>query len=86
MTAVEAKARFGELLDRVERGEEIVITRHDRPIARVVLEGAPAPDLDSVKRAVDGLRQLQQRIRKRTRGRAALSAAEVRAAIEHGRR
>jgi antitoxin (DNA-binding transcriptional repressor) of toxin-antitoxin stability system len=84
MSAFEAKMRFGELLQRVERGEEIVITRHDRPIARVVREGAP--NLDSVKRSVDGLRQLQERIRKRSRGRAALSLAEVRAAIGHGRK
>ncbi|HUP60684.1 MAG TPA: type II toxin-antitoxin system prevent-host-death family antitoxin [Thermoanaerobaculia bacterium] len=84
MTAFEAKTRFGELLQRVERGEEIVITRHDRPIARVVREGAP--NLDSVRRTVDGLRQLRQRIRKRNRGRSALSAAEVRAAIGHGRK
>lgn len=84
MTAFEAKTRFGELLHRVERGEEIVITRHDRPIARVVREGAP--NLESVQRTVDGLRQLQQRIRKRTRGRSVLSLAEVRAAIGHGRR
>lgn len=84
MSALEAKTRFGELLHRVERGEEIVITRHDRPIARVVREGTP--NLDSVKRSVEGLRQLQQRIRKRSRGRSALSAAEVRAAIGHGRK
>jgi len=67
-----------------KRGEEIVITRHDRPVARVVREGAP--DLESVKRSVEGLRQLQQRIRKRSLGRSALSAAEVRAAIGHGRK
>ncbi len=84
MSAFEAKTRFGELLQRVERGEEIVITRHDRPIARVVREGAP--NLDSVKRTVDELRRLQQRIRKRTRGRPELSAAEVRAAIAQGRK
>jgi antitoxin (DNA-binding transcriptional repressor) of toxin-antitoxin stability system len=84
MTAFEAKTRLGELLHRVERGEEIVITRHDRPVARVVREGTP--NLDSVKRAVDGFRQLRQRIRKRSRGRSALSLAEVRAAIGHGRR
>jgi antitoxin (DNA-binding transcriptional repressor) of toxin-antitoxin stability system len=84
ITAFEAKTRFGELLQRVERGEEIVITRHDRPVARVVREGAP--NLDSVKRSVEGLRQLQQRIRKRSRGKFALSAAEVRSAIEHGRK
>ena len=83
MSALEAKTLFGELLNRVERGEEIVITRHGRPIARVVREGAPS--LDSAKRSVEGLRELQQRIRKRGRGRSSLSAAEVRAAIGHRR-
>jgi prevent-host-death family protein len=82
MSAFEAKTHFEELLQRVERGEEIVITRHNRPIARVVREGAPS--LDSVKRSVEGLRQLQKRIRRRSRS--ALSAAEVRAGIEHGRK
>ena len=33
-----AKARFAELLDAVERGETVVITRHGKPIARVVPE------------------------------------------------
>ncbi|HEX3577089.1 MAG TPA: type II toxin-antitoxin system prevent-host-death family antitoxin [Thermoanaerobaculia bacterium] len=84
MSAFEAKTRFGELLHRVEHGEEIVITRHDKPIARVVREGTP--DLNSVKRSIEGLRQLQQRIRQRSRGRSALSTAEVRAAIGHGRK
>lgn len=84
MSAFEAKTRFGELLQRVERGEEIVITRHDRPVARVVREGTP--NLDSVRRSVEGLRQLQKRIHKRSRGRSALSPTEVRAAIGHGRK
>ena len=39
VTAFEAKTRFGKLLERVSRGEEIVITRHDRPVARIVPEG-----------------------------------------------
>jgi prevent-host-death family protein len=30
VTAFEAKTRFGELLDRVSKGEEVVITRHDK--------------------------------------------------------
>ena len=34
--AFEAKNKFGMLLDRVERGEEIIITRHGRPVARLV--------------------------------------------------
>lgn len=34
--AFEAKNKLGALLDRVERGEEIVITRHGKPVARLV--------------------------------------------------
>lgn len=34
--AFEAKNTLGSLLDRVEQGEEIVITRHGRPVARLV--------------------------------------------------
>jgi prevent-host-death family protein len=31
-----AKAHLSELLDKVEAGEEVVITRHGRPVARLV--------------------------------------------------
>jgi prevent-host-death family protein len=34
--AFEAKNKFSALLDRVERGEEIVITRHGQPVARLI--------------------------------------------------
>ena len=34
--AFEAKNTLGTLLDRVEEGEEIVITRHGKPVARLV--------------------------------------------------
>ncbi len=34
--AFEAKNTFGSLLDRVQDGEEIVITRHGRPVARII--------------------------------------------------
>jgi prevent-host-death family protein len=33
--AFEAKNTFGSLLDRVEAGEEILITRHGKPAARL---------------------------------------------------
>ena len=35
-SVTEARARFAELLRRVERGETVVITRHGRAVARVV--------------------------------------------------
>lgn len=81
VTAFEAKTRFGELLERVAQGEEVVITRHDKPVARLVPEGAQR--VDDVRRAVSGLQDLQQQIRKRSR--AKLSDREVRSAIDEGR-
>lgn len=36
LTATEVKARILSLLDDVEAGEEIEITRHGRPVARLV--------------------------------------------------
>ena len=84
VTAFEAKTRFGELLERVGRGEEIVITRHDKPVARIVQEGRQG--LHVVQQAVQGLEQLRQQIALRSKGRAKLSDAEVRSAIEAGRR
>ena len=81
VTAFEAKTRFGELLERVSRGEEVVITRHDKVVARLVPEGPRR--LEDVRRAVSGLLDLQRRIRRRSR--AKLSDRDVRAAIEEGR-
>ncbi len=81
VTAFEAKTRFGELLERVANGEEVVITRHDKPVARLVPEGAQRGD--DVRCAVAGLQELQRQIGKRSK--AKLSDREVRAAIDEGR-
>ena len=84
VSAFEAKTRFGELLERVTKGEEVVITRHDKSVARMVPEGARR--LEDVRRAVTGLRELQQRIVRRSKAKVSLSDREVRSAIEEGRR
>lgn len=81
VTTVEAKTRFEELLERVSKGEEVVITRHDKPIARLIPEGAPR--LEEVRRSVEGLRDLQNRIGRRSKAR--LTDREVRDAIDRGR-
>jgi prevent-host-death family protein len=53
-----AKAQFAELLDQVERGETIVITRHGKPIARLV------PDEEArrarVAEAIGGIKELRK--------------------------
>ena len=52
--AFEAKNRLGALLDRVERGEEIVITRRGKPVAKLVPAGSGF-DREKTRRAVAGL-------------------------------
>ena len=48
--AFEAKNKLGSLLDRVESGEEIVITRHGKPVARLIpIESGCAELIASLK-------------------------------------
>jgi prevent-host-death family protein len=83
VTALEAKTRFGELLERVARGEEIVITRHDKPVARIVPEGRAT--LDSVRRAIQSMRENRRRMAQR-KGFKPLTDKEIKDAINEGRR
>jgi len=36
----EAKTKLSSLIDEVEHGEEVIIARHNRPVARLVLFSA----------------------------------------------
>ena len=84
VTALEAKTRFGRLLDRVAQGEEIVVTRHDKPVARLV--PADRPSRHEVRAAAAGLRALRREIAMRRESEPALTIAEIKALIEEGRR
>jgi prevent-host-death family protein len=84
VTAFEAKTRFGQLLARVARGEEVVITKHEKPVARLVPEGCR--DLNSVRQAVARIFQLRKEIATQNRGKPKLTDAEVKSWIEGGRR
>jgi len=84
VTAFEAKTRFGKLLARVTRGEEIIITRHDKPVARIVPDGRTR--LDDVRAAAAALRGLRQRIAKRRGNKPALTHAQIVRLIQEGRR
>lgn len=44
----EAKTQLSKLVERAEKGEEVVITRHGTPAARIVAV-APVKDLASVR-------------------------------------
>ncbi len=41
-----AKAHLSELLDKVESGEEVIITRHGRPVAHMRQAVSPKKPLD----------------------------------------
>ena len=84
VTAFEAKTRFGQLLERVAAGEEVVITRHDKPVARIVPEGRPS--IGQVGATVAAMGVLRERIARRSRSGARLTDAAVRRAIDLGRR
>ena len=43
--AFEAKTHFSALLERVAKGEEVIITRHGKPVARLV----PAAVIDRAR-------------------------------------
>ena len=53
--AFEAKNKLGMLLDRVERGEEIIITRHGKAVARLVPD-ATRIDRPQVRAALERIR------------------------------
>ena len=57
--AYEAKAHLPQLLDEVERGEEIMITRHGHPVARLV--SAAQRDPERIRKAIEGIRALSSR-------------------------
>jgi len=62
--ASEAKTHLPQILDEVERGETIRITRHGRPIARII------PETDrrqaEIDKAIANIRALRQRTGKVT--------------------
>ena len=51
----EAKTHLSELIARAERGEEVIITRHNKPVARIVPIEATAPDAAARRSAVNAL-------------------------------
>jgi prevent-host-death family protein len=84
VTASDARTRFGKLLERVAQGEEIVITRHDIAVARIV--PAERRDLAKVQAAVDGIRELRAAIAARRRGSKPITDRTIKQLIAEGRR
>ena len=58
--AYEAKTHLPKLLDRVARGERLTITRHGKPVARLV---PVATDQEQAREALDRIAELRQHIK-----------------------
>ncbi|MGD9981491.1 MAG: type II toxin-antitoxin system Phd/YefM family antitoxin [Hyphomonadaceae bacterium] len=56
--AFEAKTQFSALLDKVEQGEDVIITRHGKPVARLVK--AEAASLEQVDAAIARIKQRRE--------------------------
>jgi len=54
--AFEAKTHFSKLLERVKAGEEIIITKHGQPVARLV----PAAQDQSVEFRKEVVRRMRE--------------------------
>jgi len=72
----EAKTHLSQLLEDVERGETIEITRHGSPVA--ILSPAASPDREARRRAIEGLRAF--------RASHPLGDVTIRELIDEGRR
>lgn len=75
--AFEAKNTLSALLDLVEKGEEIIITRHGRESARLV------PPRDGFNRQI--AREAAEQIREMSKG-VTLDGIPIRDLVEEGRR
>ena len=59
----EVKAQLPSLLDAVARGETVIITRHGRPIARIIPEtDRRQADVESVLAEIEAFRKTMPRI------------------------
>jgi prevent-host-death family protein len=79
--AYEAKTKLPELLDRAEAGEEITITKYDRPVAKLVpADQTERADLNELFKQMD---EIRSRTVLNPRGKEKLS---IKSLIEEGRK
>ena len=76
---LEARNSFSALIERVEKGEEITITRHGKAIARIV-PISPRHDVEKARAAVAAIRELRRDVKPDPDG------LTVRDYVEMGRR
>lgn len=75
--AFKAKTHLAQLLDQVEAGEKIMITRHGEPVAMLV-PAKPAPEQEQIRQLIAEIRA--------TRTGTTLEGATVKELVNEGRK
>ena len=74
--AFDAKNKLAHLLDLAEQGEEIIITRHGKPVARLLPIAKPI-DREAARQAVEEIKKMRKGMR--------LDDATIKELINEGR-
>jgi prevent-host-death family protein len=53
--AFEAKTHFSALLEKIEKGEQVIITKHSRPVAKLV--PITTVDRNAIKQTIQRLKE-----------------------------
>jgi prevent-host-death family protein len=79
-TVYDEESRLPELLDRIERGEEVTIARHGAPMARLVPLQPKRPERDEqkIREALRRMDELSKRL--------SLGGLKIKDLINEGRR
>jgi len=81
--AVEAKTKLSKLLDRVESGEEIIITRRGRRVAKLIPLADHGDKAAKNQAAVEGLKKLHKEL---SRSGSRITQKEICQWVKEGRR
>jgi prevent-host-death family protein len=61
--ASEAKTHFLRILDDVEQGQTVTITRHGKTVARIVPESEEKAYAEQVRQAMEAIREIRKRVK-----------------------
>jgi prevent-host-death family protein len=80
----EAKTHLSELIARAERGEETIITRHNKPVAKIVPISKVSPEL--VQQRLEAIKGMQAIGRKMIARGGPITPEEILDWVREGRR
>lgn len=78
--AFEAKTHFGQLLEKIAVGEQIIITKHGKRVAKLV-PYSTYEEANSISNTIETMRKLRKKI-----GKIGITLADIKKMKEEGRK